>query len=119
MAHEWNNRVQELPSPPFVKKEQHENIKKTCDEIQEFAITNVKCDDGSVKVTVKEGEAIISAADTGQGDNVTLQLCQKVSFSAPTLTYTPVTLEIDPKGRIVGIVVGSVVTIDTAEACDA
>lgn len=114
-AHVWKHKFPEGNKPLLLKKETYELIRLISEELQRYAITAVRCEDGSIATTQRENEVTIGTPG-GSFISGSFQFAQKVEWDPPLITYTPVTMVIDA-GKIVSITAQDKVTIDTAEEC--
>ena len=116
-VHTWIHFIKELGLPPFIRKEQHDEIRLTVEEIQDNCITSVQNEDETLSIEIREGQAIINSNTAGVENELVLSLVQSVDWNDPVLSYTPIKLFIN-NGRITKTETGDAVTIDTAEACN-
>ena len=118
-AYQWKYRLDELPSPPLVKRDQYERVKRAIEELQRYCITSIKCDDNTVTVKVDKGEALISAGGSGAAEGFTgsVEVGQVATYSTTThkLEQKPVVFQIK-NSQVLSATVGAEQLINTADA---
>jgi len=114
-AYQYQFKLDDLPAPALVKKNQYEQIQAAVEEIQAHAITSVVSSDGSLNIQLKAGEAVLSAAGGSDEDAITITLSTPPVWTVPDLKCTPVILTFKG-GVLVSMSVQAETIIDTAVA---
>ena len=115
-AYQWKYRLDELPSPPLVKRDQYERVKRAIEELQRYCITSIKCDDNTVTVKVDKGEALISAGGGTAGEfSGSVEVGQVATYDTTThkLEQKPVIFQIK-NSKVISATVGATQLLNQA-----